>query len=187
MNVQYEDLARAMVEERLASAQRRQVAVQAGRARSAERRAVASRWWRRLLRRRPVGDASPAVTTPGPGPVGLETMLDRTAQRIVEDGTRAESATLRAMSEATGHLSPGAAAALVDWDGSEPARLRAFGIVHGVILRDLSARDRSRLLARLIGTEQPEGHTVTAMENHSVASASDPNRRPSSGRRGEAA
>jgi hypothetical protein len=35
-------------------------------------------------------------------------------------------------------LSPGAAAALVDWNGAEVARLRAFGIVHGVLLRDVA-------------------------------------------------
>jgi hypothetical protein len=62
--------------------------------------------------------------------------------------------TLGAMSAATAHLSPGAAAALVDWEGSEPARLRAFGVVHGVVLREVNAHGRSRLLAQLTDTAQ---------------------------------
>ncbi len=111
------------------------------------------------------------MTTTGLGRIRLETILDRTVERIVECGTRTEAATLCAMSAATGHLSPGAAAALVDWDGSEPARLRAFGIVHGVVLRDLGARDRSRLVAQLTGTAQCEAHTVTADEPACVDSA----------------
>lgn len=79
----------------------------------------------------------------------LETLLDRSAERIVEGGTCSEVPTLCAMSTAATHLSPAAAAAPVDWNGSEVARLRAFGIVHGAILRDLSARERSRLRAHL--------------------------------------
>ena len=87
----------------------------------------------------------------------LEGILSQTAERIVERGTSAETATLCAMSSAAAHVSSGAAAALVDWAGSEAARLRAFGIVHGVILGDLTARDRSRLLSQL--TEGPVGHS----------------------------
>jgi len=82
----------------------------------------------------------------------LEAILDRTAERIVENGTRSEPTTLRAMAAATCHLCPGAAAALVDRDGSEVARLRAFGIVHGVVLRSLGDGARSRLAARLAPT-----------------------------------
>jgi hypothetical protein len=89
----------------------------------------------------------------------LEEALDRTAERIVAHGTRSEAATLSAISEATRHLRPGAAEALADWGGSEAARLRAFGILHGVVLRDLDGQDRSRLLDRLTGTPvaQPSG------------------------------
>ena len=82
----------------------------------------------------------------------LEAILDRTAERIIESGTRCDPATLRAMAAATCHLCPGAAAALVDRDGSEIARLRAFGIVHGVVLRSLGDGARSRLAARLTPT-----------------------------------
>jgi hypothetical protein len=79
----------------------------------------------------------------------LEAILERTAERIIERGTRSEPVTLRAMAAATCHLCPGAAAALVDRAGSEVARLRAFGIVHGVVLRSLSDLERSRLRAQL--------------------------------------
>jgi hypothetical protein len=39
----------------------------------------------------------------------------------------------------------------VDRDGSEPARLRAFGILHGVVLSLLGPEDRAWLLDRLRG------------------------------------
>ena len=77
-------------------------------------------------------------------------ILDRTAHRIVDDGTRTRSRTLQLIAVATQDLCPGAAAALVDWDGSEIARLRAFGIVHGVVLRDLPADTQQHLLRRLV-------------------------------------
>jgi len=77
-------------------------------------------------------------------------ILDRTAHRIVDDGTRTRSRTLQAMAAATQNLCPGAAASLVDWAGSEIARLRAFGIVHGVVLRDLPADTQQHLLRQLV-------------------------------------
>ena len=82
--------------------------------------------------------------------------LDRTAHRIVDDGTRTASWTLQAMAAATQDVCPGAAAALVDWDGSEVARLRAFGIVHGVVLRDLPADAQHHLLSQLVGASAHE-------------------------------
>ncbi len=81
----------------------------------------------------------------------LNEILNRTAEHIVDDGTRVESRALQAMASAAWDLSPGAAAALVDWNGSEIARLRAFGIVHGVLLRDLPANAQSELLTQLLG------------------------------------
>lgn len=79
----------------------------------------------------------------------LKEILDRTADRVVAHGTRAESLALRVMETAARELCPGAAAALIDWNGSEVARLRAFGIVHGVLLRDLSADTQTRLAVQL--------------------------------------
>jgi hypothetical protein len=81
--------------------------------------------------------------------VELRAILDRTADRVAADGTRAESLALRVMEAAARELCPGAAAALIDWKGSEVARLRAFGIVHGVLLRDLSAAAQTQLAVQL--------------------------------------
>ena len=80
----------------------------------------------------------------------LAELLDRTAHRVVDDGTPSRSQTLQAMAAATRGLCPGAAAALVDWNGSEIARLRAFGIVHGVALRDLPADMQHDLLGQIV-------------------------------------
>ena len=80
----------------------------------------------------------------------LSNLLNRTAVQIAESGTRSEAWTLTTMAEAARREHPGASAALVDWDGSEVARLRAFGIVHGAVLRDLTSRDQLRLLARIL-------------------------------------
>lgn len=85
----------------------------------------------------------------------LNELLNRTAGHIVADGTRTESLTLQAMASAAGNLNPGAAAALVDWDGSEIARLRAFGIVHGVLLRELPYHAQAQLLTYLLGPSSP--------------------------------
>ena len=57
-----------------------------------------------------------------------------------------------------GRCRPGAAEALVDWGGSEIARLRAFGIVHGVVVRDLGSRDRARFCATLDAGPGARGH-----------------------------
>ena len=92
----------------------------------------------------------PVTVTPV-SPGRLEHILGQTAERIAESGTGPETATLYALAHATGHLAPGATAALVDWAGSEVARQRAFGIVHGVALHDLDGDGRSRLLDRLTG------------------------------------
>lgn len=82
----------------------------------------------------------------------LNEHLSRTADRIVAHGTLVETLPLHLMASAAQDLNPGAAAALVDWDGSEIARLRAFGIVHGVLLRELPAAAKSELLTHLLGT-----------------------------------
>jgi hypothetical protein len=83
--------------------------------------------------------------------VGLEELLARAVDRVIDNGTPAEYRTLSAIASATQDMCPGAAAALVDWNGSEAARLRAFGIVHGAILARLSPRARSYLLETLLG------------------------------------
>lgn len=79
----------------------------------------------------------------------LNEQLNRIAERIVADGTQSESRALEAMADAAAGLNPGAAAALADWNGSEIARLRAFGIVHGVLMRELPSTAQAQLLTRL--------------------------------------
>lgn len=88
--------------------------------------------------------------------MNLTDILNRTADRIVTDGTPTKSRTLEALAAATRELCPGAAAALVDWNGSEIARLRAFGIVHGVVLADLPVGARTHLMAQLTGVSAHE-------------------------------
>ena len=87
--------------------------------------------------------------------VDLAHVLDEVAQRVVDHGTRSEAHVLHAMAGAARRAHPGAAAALVDWDGAEVARLRAFGVVHGVVLHlgpdaaaDLLDRVRDRASIR---------------------------------------
>lgn len=87
----------------------------------------------------------------------LNELLNRTANHIVADGTQFESLALEAMASAARDLNPGAAAALVDWNGSEIARLRAFGIVHGVLLRELPAAAQTQLLTHLLSTSSGLG------------------------------
>ncbi|MGY4542224.1 hypothetical protein ACVWY0_002137 [Arthrobacter sp. UYNi723] len=79
----------------------------------------------------------------------LNTFINLTADHIVAEGTQAERRTLQLMASAVQAFAPGAAAALNDWDGSEIARLRAFGIVHGVLVRELGAPAQAELLAQL--------------------------------------
>ena len=67
--------------------------------------------------------------------MSLDQILETTAQKIALHGTRSESTILWELAVAAAATCPGAAAALVDWNGPEIARLRAFGIVHGALLR----------------------------------------------------
>lgn len=60
----------------------------------------------------------------------LDELLDHVAHAVAEAGTATELAFLERLSAAAAEVSPGAAAALVDWDGAEVARLRAYGVLH---------------------------------------------------------
>jgi hypothetical protein len=81
----------------------------------------------------------------------LERILAGLAEGIVEHGTRTEAGALEALSDAASEVCPGAAAALVDWHGTEIARLRAFGIVHGVVLDALDPRDHACIADQMLG------------------------------------
>jgi hypothetical protein len=78
----------------------------------------------------------------------LQQVLEETAHRIADQGTQSESAFLEVLAAAARGLCPGAAAALVDWAGPEIVRLRAFGIVHGALLRELTSVQREALARR---------------------------------------
>ena len=172
-------LARAVMDARLASARERHLAKRVRYARRLARRAQRRRalgWWSARLRRRSAAAGLPAVEAPvatAPTPLALadrphgperqeqegettmqlDTMLDRIAERIVEHGTVTEAPVLEAMSALSRQVCPGAAAALVDWNGSETARLRAFGIVHGVVLQLLGTSGQSLLLDEVRGAD----------------------------------
>lgn len=72
----------------------------------------------------------------------LRIQLDRIGHRIAELGTNAEIDRLAALADAVRHVAPGAAAALVDPDGSEISRLRAFAVAGAALLR-LPATDEA--------------------------------------------
>jgi hypothetical protein len=99
---------------------------------------------------------APVMDTGRSTTMELREILDGTADRVVADGTHAESWALQMMEAAARDLCPGAAAALIDWDGSEIARLRAFGIVHGVLLRELPATAQTQLASQLVGVSAHE-------------------------------
>jgi hypothetical protein len=159
------DLARAMVEQRRWSADQRRLAAPAGdvrrrarRGRHAVRRRRSPGPSVRRLRRRlatlwlvqPPSRRRPDEEVRAE----LDGILRRVAESVVECGTVNERRVLALLATAASQASPGAAAALVDWDGAEIARLRAFGIVHGVVLDTLHRSDRLWLLHQILGTAE---------------------------------
>lgn len=86
-----------------------------------------------------------------PPSVELTTLLEAAAQRVAEHGTRTEQHLLEAMADRVALTAPGAAAALIDWEGSEISRLRAFGLIHGVLLEDPGPRQQAWLVDNLGG------------------------------------
>ena len=150
------DVAREIDRGRAAGARHRRQLKEVKEARRAARlakREAGGRWWRRRvvpLRGQPTLTVAPA---PRPEDVTrtLDVLLDGIAQRIAERGTATELVALHAVHDATRWSAPGASAALVDWEGSETARLRAFGVLHGVVLGVLGPEDRAWLLDRLRG------------------------------------
>ena len=155
------DVAREVARERAAGAQHRRLVREAKEARRASRRAkreVTGRWWRRAGVA--VDDQSRLAAAPAARPEdvtrALTVLLDGVAERIAEAGTESERFALHVVSDVTRWLAPGAAEALVDWEGTEAARLRAYGVLHGVVLRGLDGADHVWLLDRLRGTGATE-------------------------------
>lgn len=59
----------------------------------------------------------------------LKFMMDRLAEVILVFGTTAVKEELTTLSNRVKHVQPGAAEALVDWEGTEIARERAFAVI----------------------------------------------------------
>ena len=146
MNFLHADLARAVVDTRRAEASQRRLAteVKRPRRRTSRAAATATKLPQPIPITRHIQPRAPAV---------LEALLDLVAERIAEHGTAAEARVLELVSAAVHRTNPGAAAALVDWNGAEIARLRAFGLVHGVVVTDLGAGAQSALLDQILGTD----------------------------------
>lgn len=70
--------------------------------------------------------------------MNTQTTFDRIAHQIAEHGTATEAHSLETFASHAASTRPGAAAALVDWNGSEVSRLRAYSVVIGVLQRELS-------------------------------------------------
>ena len=188
MSSMQRDLARTMIQARQSAAQREHLADRASREKRdarrverSERRAVrtderaarrAAReaalgagWWPRWTRRTTAPVVPALATAAGPTPDTVASELDdrlrRLADRIVEHGTEVERIALETVADATRWTVPGAAAALVDWDGTEIARLRAFGVLHGSVGR-LGPEDQAWLLDRLRDPSAAEPGTWVA-------------------------
>ncbi len=152
-------LARLMIEAQIAAADESR----AGRVIEKERRAERRRrrrlalehWWRGWVANGPeIGSWRLLLAAPTrvlPPSVELAQVLDEAAHRVAELGTGSERRLLEAMAEVAGESAPGAAAALVDPEGSEASRLRAFGLVHAHLLEELGEREHAWLLDLLAG------------------------------------
>jgi hypothetical protein len=148
------ELAKALITERLAQARARQPGRQidaerrAGRRR--RRRLAMVRWWRNRVVVTPQASnpqLAVAATAADPSPTReLAGLLEEAAHRIAEEGTCVERALFEAMSQVASDSAPGASAALVDPEGSEASRLRAFGVVHAHLLDVLGPREHAWLL-----------------------------------------
>ena len=159
MDALSEHLARATIEARIAAAEAGRQGRQLEQERRAERRRrlrlAVTRWWqRRAARGYDLGSLALAVAAPQrSASAQLAYVLDDAAHRIAERGTGAERRVLEAMAEVAAPTAPGAAAALVDTYGSETSRLRAFGLLHSLVLEGLGPQDHARLLDLLDGTD----------------------------------
>lgn len=73
----------------------------------------------------------------------LKFMTDRLAEVILVAGTAAVKEELTALAARVKHVQPGAAAALVDWEGTEAARARAFAVIRN------QQREREEAFSRM--------------------------------------
>ena len=156
MDAMNKQLARAVIEAKIASAQERRPGRQIEKERRAERRhqgrlALAG-WWQSLAGTGPEIGSWRLVAAPTrdlPPSVELAQVLDEAAHHIADEGTGVERRLVEAMAEVARQSAPGAAAALVDPAGSEASRQRAFGLMHGHLLDVLGEREHAWLLELL--------------------------------------
>lgn len=74
-----------------------------------------------------------------------QSTFDRITRNIVEHTTRAELPAFEVLARNARKIRPGAAAALVDWNGAEVVRLRAFGVVVTALREHLSPDELQNL------------------------------------------
>ena len=152
-----EHLARTMIEARNAAAEQRRpgrrIEQERRNRRRQARRELIARWWRRrAVLGFDVGTLALALAAPRMVPAAeLARRLDEAAHRIAEHGTSGERPLLEAMAQVAAESAPGAAAALVDRDGTEVSRQRAFGVVHAHLVTSLGPREHAWLLGLLDG------------------------------------
>jgi hypothetical protein len=157
MDAMSEQLARVVIEAKIASAQERRPGHQIEMERRAERRrrlrSALAAWWQGFVETGPeIGSWRLVAAAPRrdlPPSVELAQVLDASAHHVADMGTGAERRLLEAMAEVAMQSAPGAAAALVDPAGSEASRQRAFGVVHSHLLDVLGEREHAWLLELL--------------------------------------
>jgi hypothetical protein len=160
MDPMSEHLARTIITARLADADQRRLgrAVEDGRRaeRRTRRRLAVARWRQRIAARRTAHGASHTLAMAAAAPARqpsaeLAGRLDAAAHRNAERGTASERPLLEAMHDVIAASAPGTAAALVDPDGSEASRLRAFGVAHTHLVDELGPCEHAWLLDVLDG------------------------------------
>jgi tRNA U55 pseudouridine synthase TruB len=152
-------LAEVLIQGRLAAAEAAREGRRFERERRVERRrrrrVVIQDWWRRRAQRRPAAVQPAMALAPGlpvrPMLVEVASVLSAAAYGVAERGTASERRLLEAMATVSAVTAAGAAAALVDWEGTEASRLRAFGLVHAHVIEVLGPREHEWLLDSLDG------------------------------------
>ncbi len=160
MDPMSEYLARSVINARLAEADQQRLGRRLEDDRRAQRRTrrrlAVARWWHRIMGSRTARGASATLAVAASAAerrpsAELADRLDAAAHRIAELGTASERLLLEAMHVVVEASAPGTAAALVDPEGSEAARLRAFGLAHSHLVDELGPREHGWLLDILDG------------------------------------
>ena len=157
MDLMSAQLARLMIDARLAEGEERRVAhrIRAD-GRAERRRRLTLDAWRRCRADGRAGSRGLTLAAVAEAPqldpyVEVAQILEAAAHRVSELGVTSEHTLLQALSIVTAPTAPGAAAALVDDTGTEISRLRAFGLVHAHVIEELGPREHAHLLELLGG------------------------------------